>query len=144
MMRYAEGIDGGDIESVGALFAKGEMALPDGTTLVGPGEVTVAQVVADAVVGGAFMVDMRSADGRQHVVTGTYREVVPDRRLVQTWKWDDSDVETLLTVSFEQRVEGVTELTLIHERFREQEACELHRGGWDASLDKLERLHSRA
>ena len=40
MMRYAEGIDTGDIESVGALFAKGELAMPDGTTLVGVGEVT--------------------------------------------------------------------------------------------------------
>ncbi len=40
MMRYAEGIDTGDIESVGALFAKGEMVMPDGTILVGPAEVT--------------------------------------------------------------------------------------------------------
>jgi len=39
MLRYAEGIDTGDLESVGALFAKGELAMPDGNTLVGSAEV---------------------------------------------------------------------------------------------------------
>lgn len=35
MMRYAEGIDTGDIEVVGEVFAKGEMVMPDGSSLKG-------------------------------------------------------------------------------------------------------------
>ena len=35
MLRYAESIDTGDIESVGRVFAKGEMVMPDGSRLVG-------------------------------------------------------------------------------------------------------------
>ncbi len=35
MLRYAESIDTGDMESVGAVFAKGELVMPDGSSLVG-------------------------------------------------------------------------------------------------------------
>lgn len=33
--RYAEGIDRGDLESMAALFAKGELILPDGSSVAG-------------------------------------------------------------------------------------------------------------
>ena len=39
IQRYAEGIDMGDIETVGALFARGEIVMPDGTALRGTTEV---------------------------------------------------------------------------------------------------------
>jgi len=32
MLRYAEGIDIGDIETVGEVFAKGELVMPDGSS----------------------------------------------------------------------------------------------------------------
>ena len=35
MLRYAEGIDIGDIESVGRVFAKSKMIVPDGSSLFG-------------------------------------------------------------------------------------------------------------
>jgi len=35
MLRYAEGIDVGDIETVGKVFAKGELVMPDGSSLAG-------------------------------------------------------------------------------------------------------------
>ena len=35
MLRYAEGIDIGDMELVGRVFAKGKMVMPDGSSLVG-------------------------------------------------------------------------------------------------------------
>ena len=35
MLRYAEAVDNGDIETVGTLFAKGELCMPDGTALQG-------------------------------------------------------------------------------------------------------------
>lgn len=39
MLRYAEGIDTGDIEAVGEIFAQGEMVMPDGSSLVGAEDV---------------------------------------------------------------------------------------------------------
>ena len=39
MLRYAEGIDVGDIETVGDVFAEGELVMPDGSSLVGAKQV---------------------------------------------------------------------------------------------------------
>ena len=39
MYRYAEAIDSGDIETVGMLFAKGQILMPDGGTLSGSAEI---------------------------------------------------------------------------------------------------------
>jgi hypothetical protein len=39
MLRYAEGIDVGDIETVGEVFAEGELVMPDGSSLVGQTQV---------------------------------------------------------------------------------------------------------
>ncbi len=41
----------------------------------------------DARVGGLNRIVARSPDGEQHEVSGTYREVVPNEKLVFTWAW---------------------------------------------------------
>ena len=65
-----------------------------------PGEMTVARAVAETEAGGSFLVEMRGADGVRHLTRGRYREVVPNRRLVHTWRWEGSEVESLVTVEF--------------------------------------------
>ena len=66
-----------------------------------PGNATVVRAVAEAAVGGTFLIEMRGPDGRTWLARGVYRDVVPNRRLVQTWRWEGSDVETLVAVEFE-------------------------------------------
>ncbi|MDE0409511.1 MAG: SRPBCC domain-containing protein, partial [Alphaproteobacteria bacterium] len=63
-----------------------------------PGNASVVRAVAEVAVGGTFLVEMRGADGRRWLTRGIYRDVVPCRRLVHTWRWEGSEVETLVTV----------------------------------------------
>ena len=105
-----------------------------------PGNATVVRAVAEVAVGGTFLVEMQGADGRRWLTRGVYREVVPHRRLVHTWRWEGSEVETLVTVEFEREEAGRTLLTLTHSRFAENEARDEHVDGWTGCLAKLEEL----
>ena len=105
-----------------------------------PGDLAVARAVAEVEVGGTFLIEMRGADGENHITSGVYRDVVPNRRLVHTWRWEGSDVESLVTVEFEPDSAGRTRLTLTHSRFGQAEARDRHERGWTGCLAKLEAL----
>ena len=91
----------------------------------------------DARVGGRFRVLMRTADGEQHDVSGIYREVVPDEKLVFTWQWRSKpEWESLVTVTFKRDGDG-TILTLIHEQLPNEAEREGHRNGWTGAIEKL-------
>ena len=62
---------------------------------------------------------MRAPDGEEHDVSGVYREVVANEKLVFTWAWKSSAGrrdESLVTVLFKPDGDG-TLLTLTHEQF---------------------------
>ncbi|MCY4427680.1 MAG: SRPBCC domain-containing protein [Halieaceae bacterium] len=105
-----------------------------------PGNAVVSRAVAEVVVGGTFLIEMRWADGGSWRTRGVYREVVPHRRLVFTWCWEGSEVESLVTVEFESESAGTTRLTLTHSRFAQDEARDEHERGWLGCLAKLEDL----
>jgi uncharacterized protein YndB with AHSA1/START domain len=107
----------------------------------GPAEiVTVTVPELDVRVGGRFRVLMLAEDGERHEVSGVYREVVPNRRLVFGWAWVSTpERESRVTVLIEPSGKG-SDLTLLHEQFFDQAACENHTHGWTGSLVKLEAL----
>ena len=105
-----------------------------------PGGATVVRAVAEVEVGGTFLAEMRGPDGRKYLARGRYLEVVPQVRLVHTWRWEGSEVETLLTVEFEQAASAKTRVTLTHSRFARNEARDEHVQGWTGCLAKLEAL----
>jgi len=105
-----------------------------------PGNAIVVRAIADAVVGGKFLIEFRGADGRKWLTRGLYREVMPYRRLVHTWRWEGSDVDTLLTVEFEPESPDKTRLTLTHSRFGQEEARDEHERSWISCLAKLQEL----
>ena len=105
-----------------------------------PGNAQVVRAVAEVAVGGTFLVEMQGADGRRWLTRGLYREVVPHRRLVHTWCWEGSEIETLVTVEFESVSPGRTRLTLTHARFAEDESRDEHVRGWTGCLARLEAL----
>ncbi|MCY3828786.1 MAG: SRPBCC domain-containing protein [Rhodospirillaceae bacterium] len=121
------------VEAVYAAWTEPEML----RRWLAPGNATVVRAVAEATVGGTFLIEMRGADGRKWLTRGRYRDVVPLRRLVHTWRWDGSDVETLVTVEFEPEEAGRTRLTLTHARFAQEEARDEHVQGWTGCLAKL-------
>lgn len=94
----------------------------------------------DPRVGGRFHVVMKSPDGEEHDVSGVYRVVEPDRKLVHTWAWKSTPERESL-VTFELRAAGGgTELTLRHEQFADEEARDKHQHGWTGCLARLEKF----
>jgi uncharacterized protein YndB with AHSA1/START domain len=108
----------------------------------GPEQIETLRAQADARVGGGFRIVMRSPDGEEHDVSGIYREVVPNEKLVFTWAWRATpERESLVTVLIKRDGSGSL-LTLIHEQFFDETARDHHREGWTGCLDKLERYLS--
>ena len=102
-----------------------------------PGDMTVPEAEADVRVGGRYRICMRDQDGSLHVTGGVYREVVPNQRLVFSWRWEGSEVDTLVTVDLAAAGADGTELILTHEGFADADGRDKHNQGWNACLDKL-------
>jgi uncharacterized protein YndB with AHSA1/START domain len=101
---------------------------------------TIPLAEADLKLGGRYHIVMKSPDGEEHDVSGMYREIVPNKKLVYTWAWK-STPERESIVTFELRAAGGgTELTLRHEQFADEEARDKHQQGWTGCLAQLERL----
>jgi len=93
----------------------------------------------DLRVGGRFHVQFWGQDDQHHSVSGVYREVVPNRKLVFSWAWQSTpERESQVTIDLNPVAEG-TMLTLTHEQFYDQKACDDHRVGWERALDNLEK-----
>jgi uncharacterized protein YndB with AHSA1/START domain len=103
----------------------------------GPDAGPVTEAVTDVKVGGRYAVTFSTEDGEEHHVSGVYREVVPNRKLVFTWAWRTMpERESLVTVLIKPDGAGSI-LTLIHEQFFDEPARDRHREGWTGCLDKL-------
>ena len=73
-----------------------------------------------------------------HLVSGTFREVDPGKRVVFSWGWDGSAESEPSTVTITMEPSnGGTSLTLTHEGLNEQEAAG-HAEGWNHFLERLE------
>lgn len=108
----------------------------------------VVEAEADPRPGGAFRLVMRGPLGGRHVITGEYREVVPNERLVQTWVLegygrDAGRYPTLLTVDFRALGPEATELTIRQDGFRSAADASGNRTGWRLCLRKLEKTLRR-
>ncbi len=104
---------------------------------MGPGEVKVLRTEGDARTGGRFRWVMRAPDGEDHDVSGTYREVIPNEKLVFTWAWKSTpERESLVTLTFKSDGGG-TLMTLLHEQFFDETARDRHQHGWTNAMDKL-------
>lgn len=103
-----------------------------------PGEdMTIPVAEADAREGGRYRIVMENKDGETHSPSGVYETVVPNEKLVFTWKWADSEVITRVTLEFRAVSDHETELTLTHEGFTDAEMRDLHSEGWEGCLSRL-------
>ena len=109
----------------------------------GPESVRTRNLVADARVGGKYRWDLINQEDEEMSVFGEYRELVPEKKIVFTWKWDDDDVwenrNSLVTVELSDRDAG-TELLLKHEQLPSEESRDRHNEGWNSVLERLEKF----
>lgn len=103
----------------------------------GPDAGPVLSAEADVCVGGRYRVVFQTLDGEEHDVSGLYREVVPNRKLVFSWTWRTMPERTSLVTVTMQAEEGGTLFTLNHAQFLDEKARDDHNRGWNGCLDKL-------
>ena len=105
----------------------------------GPGEIVSVPIAEGGLrVGGRFRAAMLADDGETHDVSGTYLEVVAERKLVFSWAWHSTpERESRVTLRIEPDADGC-ELVLIHEQFFDQAARDAHEHGWSGALVKLQ------
>jgi uncharacterized protein YndB with AHSA1/START domain len=107
---------------------------------MGPSNFTCPEAEIDFRVGGAYRALITSPEHGENWFGGIYREIVPNRRLVFTFAWDNdgpsAGVETLVTITFEEK--GRKTVQTFHQKpFPTVERRDSHVGGWTEAFDKL-------
>ena len=109
----------------------------------GPESVRTRNFAADVRVGGKYRWDLTNQEGEEMSVFGEYRELVPGKKIVFTWKWDDDEIwenrTSIVIVELSDR-EGGTQLLLKHEQLPSEESRDRHNEGWNGVLDRLEKF----
>jgi uncharacterized protein YndB with AHSA1/START domain len=107
----------------------------------GPKGFTAPSIELDVRVGGRYRIEMQPPEGARFFLSGEFREVDPDRRLVYTFRWEDPDPDDRETVvDFSLRDRGAaTALTVDQGVFATEARRALHDQGWG---DAIERLHA--
>jgi uncharacterized protein YndB with AHSA1/START domain len=103
----------------------------------GPDAGPTLKAEADVRPGGRFRIRFRLMNGDEHEPTGVYREVLPEEKLVFTWKWPGMPERESLVTFLLRPIDDGTELTLIHAHLPDEEARDSHEQGWSGLLDKL-------
>ena len=105
---------------------------------MGPAGTQRIEAKCDLRVGGRYHIKMVVTDA-EHDVSGVYREIVPNEKLVFTSAWKSTpERESLVTVTFKREGAG-TIMTLQHEQFFDEEARDRHNAGWLGTMDRLEK-----
>lgn len=115
-------------------FTRGEIA----KQWMSPGTYAVPEVEIDARVGGSYRIVMEGPEDQTYSPSGVYEEVVPNEKLVYTWKWAHEELVTRFMVELKPIGDDQTELTLTHTGFVDTEQHNSHKEGWIACMDKLE------
>jgi predicted enzyme related to lactoylglutathione lyase len=103
---------------------------------MGPIGTTAVEAEADVRTGGRYRIRMIVPDD-EHNVSGVYREVVPNEKLVFTWAWRTTpERESLVTVLLKPHDAG-TMMTFTHEQFFDEDARDRHQKGWTGTFTKL-------
>ena len=112
----------------------------------GPENVQTRELIADVRVGGKFRWDLTNSEGEEMTCRGEYRELLPDKKIVFTWQWQDDETwenhTSIVTVELDDRGDD-TELRLTHEQLPNEESRDGHTRGWNSALDKLEKFVSK-
>lgn len=103
----------------------------------------------DFKVGGTYRIGMFMPKGHMDApadmtvyVGGEYLEIVQNKKIVLTWRWENWPSEqksTKITLDFVAK-DGGTELVLSHEELSDDESVKSHTHGWMGCLKQLEKV----
>ncbi len=111
----------------------------------GPRTFTLPSLEADIRPGGKWRACIRSPEGEDHWMSGTYEEIDPVERLVLSFAWEEPDaLRTLITVTLKEEAAGKTRLVFHQTPFRSTESRDSHMGGWTSCLERLDDLLEHA
>jgi uncharacterized protein YndB with AHSA1/START domain len=103
-------------------------------------EITLTVLQFDFRVGGAYRFAYHLPDGKNVIVGGVYRSIVPPSAIVFSWIIEPPDehagIDSEVTVSIRPD-EGGTELLIRHEKLMRADAIQRHAEGWRGAIDRL-------
>ena len=105
----------------------------------GPSDARQDSVKAEMDVrsGGRFTISFIHGNGELSKVSGVYKDVVPNEKLVFSWAWYTT-AERVSQVTVTTKADGDgTLLTLKHEQLFDEKARDNHALGWSGTLEKL-------
>ncbi len=112
----------------------------------GPEGARTRNFTADVRVGGKYRWDLINQEGEEMSAYGEYQALIPDKKIVFTWKWDDDEdwknVNSVVTVELSDR-DGGTELRFSHEKLPSEASRDRHNEGWNSVLDRLEKFFNK-
>jgi len=104
-----------------------------------PGDMSVPEASLELKEGGQYRFVMQEPEGEQHIIGGTYLEIVENEKLSFSWQWEGAPHATRVDVHFSD-IDGMrSRLTLLHSEFEDQETCDKHEMGWNGCLANLQK-----
>lgn len=108
-----------------------------------PSENELEKVVQQVQEGGDIRYEFKGPTGKINlIITGKYKEVKPNEKLVYSWNWDvsaegigKSDHE--LTIEF-LKLGDNSKIKVTQDNFKDDESVNPHREGWIKALDALD------
>ncbi len=107
-----------------------------------PSESHLTTVELDVREGGRFTYVFEAKDGQKALtITGEYKEVKPNEKLVYTWNWDVASDNVAksnhqLTIEFSAAGEG-SKISVTQDNYKNDESVTPHEEGWEKALNDL-------
>ena len=103
----------------------------------GPESVICVDAEVDLRVGGSYQIVNQLPDGKLVCISGEFQVIEPPHKLVYTWRIEPESHAELVTVLFEPKTAGGTEVIVVHERIPNKTARDAHEHGWHGCLNGL-------
>ena len=106
---------------------------------------TIAECDIDLRVGGSYRYTMRGADGVDHIMSGTYREIVAPERIVHTERYETTGLITpyaLVTMTLTEQGGRTRLQTVVLHQTRETRDGHLNAGMENGARDTFDRLEA--
>jgi uncharacterized protein YndB with AHSA1/START domain/predicted pyridoxine 5'-phosphate oxidase superfamily flavin-nucleotide-binding protein len=115
------------------------------TKWLAPGADVVTSVTVDLRKGGRYRIEGINGDGKAYTFSGTYLDLIEDRRVTMSWAYDGlvtalKNGASIVIVDLIALAPDLTELTLTHEKLGERDEAEIYRISWNDCFGKLENV----